>query len=283
MTTILIADNNKKWRKVFVKFLKNNTDYTLVEAPTYSEAKVALIAESFDVAVIDIHMTDDQDSKDISGLQLAKLYALGKTKIITTGDPDPMPLFFEALRGIKGLPAGIDFVLKKDGLSQYLIAIERALANPPDVGTIAEPVFGAPGMTDEYQCDVFVMMPFQNDFKPVWDVIDSLEEECGLKIVRGDSLYDPSQDIIHKIWSFTYNCKVVIVDCTGGNPNVLYELGIAHTLGRPAILLTQDPPGIIPFDVRWRDFIIYQNEMGADAALKADLKTILQGLGLCPD
>jgi hypothetical protein len=43
--------------------------------------------------------------------------------------------------------------------------------------------------------------------------------------------------------------RVVICDCTGRNPNVFYEIGIAHTLGREVILITQNPEDI-PFDLR---------------------------------
>ena len=34
--------------------------------------------------------------------------------------------------------------------------------------------------------------------------------------------------------------KIIIADLSTSNPNVYYELGIAHTLNKPVILLTQN-------------------------------------------
>jgi hypothetical protein len=47
--------------------------------------------------------------------------------------------------------------------------------------------------------------------------------------------------IIQDIVSLIDRSRVVICDCTGRNPSVFYEIGIAHTLGREVILITQNP------------------------------------------
>jgi len=55
-----------------------------------------------------------------------------------------------------------------------------------------------------------------------------------------------------------------LCDCTGRNPNVFYEAGIAHTLGREVILITQNEQDI-PFDLRHRRYIRYlDNVEGRD-------------------
>ena len=51
---------------------------------------------------------------------------------------------------------------------------------------------------------------------------------------------------------------MVICDCTGRNPNVFYEIGIAHTLGREVILITQVDADI-PFDLRHLRYVRYLN------------------------
>jgi hypothetical protein len=43
--------------------------------------------------------------------------------------------------------------------------------------------------------------------------------------------------------------QIVVADCTGRNPNVFYELGMAHTIGKTTLLMTQDLEDI-PFDIR---------------------------------
>jgi hypothetical protein len=60
--------------------------------------------------------------------------------------------------------------------------------------------------------------------------------------------------------------RVVIADCTGRNPNVFYEIGIAHTLGREVILITQNNADI-PFDLRHLRYVQYLNNGEGLAAL----------------
>jgi hypothetical protein len=62
------------------------------------------------------------------------------------------------------------------------------------------------------------------------------------------------QDVV----SLIDRSAVVIADCTGRNPNVFYEIGIAHTLGREVILITQVDADI-PFDLRHLRYVSYLN------------------------
>ena len=61
---------------------------------------------------------------------------------------------------------------------------------------------------------------------------------------------------MRNIWSAIYASHLVIADCTGRNPNVFYEIGIAHTLGRPVILTAQNNDDV-PFDIRHIRYIHY--------------------------
>lgn len=67
--------------------------------------------------------------------------------------------------------------------------------------------------------------------------------------------------------------RVVVCDCTGRNPNVFYEAGIAHTLGREVILVTQADHDI-PFDRRHFRYVRYLNNGEGRAALAATLKSV---------
>ena len=49
----------------------------------------------------------------------------------------------------------------------------------------------------------------------------------------------------------------MIADCTGRDPNVFYEIGVAHTVGKPVVLITQSADDV-PFDLRAIRFIEYQ-------------------------
>src|SRR2546425_1604261 len=73
-------------------------------------------------------------------------------------------------------------------------------------------------------------------------------EEAGLQARRADDIYGPSS-IVGDIWQFVRRARVVLADLTGRNPNVLYELGLAHAVQRPVVMVTQSMDDI-PFDIR---------------------------------
>ncbi len=63
--------------------------------------------------------------------------------------------------------------------------------------------------------------------------------------------------LLDKINSLIQRADVIVADCTGRNPNVFYELGIAHALDKPVVLITQDQVEEAPTDVRSFEFITY--------------------------
>jgi hypothetical protein len=84
--------------------------------------------------------------------------------------------------------------------------------------------------------------------------------------------------VIQDVVALIDRSRIVVCDCTGRNPNVFYEAGIAHTLGREVILITQNDNDI-PFDLRHIRYIRYLNNAeGRDTlmkALQARIETIL--------
>jgi hypothetical protein len=80
-------------------------------------------------------------------------------------------------------------------------------------------------------------------------------EKAGLEPHRADDLYRPST-IVNDIWAYTSRAKLLLADLTGKNPNVFYELGLAHALAKPVILVAESMDDI-PFDLRALRIIIY--------------------------
>lgn len=81
---------------------------------------------------------------------------------------------------------------------------------------------------------------------------------AGLRAQRADSLFR-SSNIVHDIWRLVTTAKVMVADLTGKNPNVFYELGLAHAARKPVLLLTQDIEDI-PFDLRALRVIRYDTQ-----------------------
>ena len=120
---------------------------------------------------------------------------------------------------------------------------------------------------------VSVMMPFSSDLTPVYEAINGAASETGYVCKRADDIWDHST-IIQDIFSLIFKSFVVVCDFTGKNPNVLYEAGIAHTLGKHVIPITQSEQDI-PFDLKHHRYIKYLNNSEGINKLKDDLSVRL--------
>ena len=81
---------------------------------------------------------------------------------------------------------------------------------------------------------VAVMMPFAKEFDGVLSAIQAASARNGLKCLRADDIWEEST-IIQDIFNLIFRAQIVVVDFTEKNPNVMYETGIAHTLGKHVI------------------------------------------------
>ena len=108
----------------------------------------------------------------------------------------------------------------------------------------------------------FVIMPFGGWFDTYYrDVFCSAIVDAGLQPRRADDIYRTGS-IVHDIWELTKMADVILADLTGKNPNVLYELGLAHALAKPAIMVTETFVDI-PFDLRALRIIEYDRNAPA--------------------
>jgi len=123
---------------------------------------------------------------------------------------------------------------------------------------------------------VSLMMPFHPTFDAVYAVLKQTAEAVGLRCRRADDIWE-NPAVIQDVVSLIDRSKVVICDCTGRNPNVFYEIGIAHTLGREVILITQHEADI-PFDLRHLRYVRYLNNGEALSALGSRLQSRLSDI-----
>lgn len=105
----------------------------------------------------------------------------------------------------------------------------------------------------------FVMMPFGNPYDDYYqEIYKPAIEEVGFGAKRADSLFRPSP-IIKDIWEYINKSKVLIADITDLNGNVMYELGLAHAIAKPVIIIS-DSINNVPFDLRFLRILIYDNK-----------------------
>jgi hypothetical protein len=121
---------------------------------------------------------------------------------------------------------------------------------------------------------VSAMMPFDAGFNDVYAAIQLAAGNVGLRCRRADDIWE-NPAIIQDVVSLIDRSRIIVCDCTGRNPNVFYEAGIAHALGREVILITQSEHDI-PFDLRHLRYVRYLNNAEGRAALTEALQGRMQ-------
>jgi len=101
-------------------------------------------------------------------------------------------------------------------------------------------------------------------------------ENVGMKCIRGDDIFSVTS-VMEDIFEAICEAHIVIGEFTGRNPNVLYEAGIAHTLGKPLICITQNIEDV-PFDMRSIRHIVYKTTPSGLRELTTALKNTILSL-----
>lgn len=109
----------------------------------------------------------------------------------------------------------------------------------------------------EFLDTCFVMMPFGGWFDRYYqEVYVPAIKEAGLEPVRADELFSTGS-VMEQIWEQITKAKVLLADLTDKNPNVFYELGLAHAAIKP-VVFTAARIDDVPFDLRHLRVIVYE-------------------------
>ncbi len=127
---------------------------------------------------------------------------------------------------------------------------------------------------------VFMVMPFSNPIaKNAYDyTIKKICESHNLDIRRADDIFSTKpiyDDIVKEI----KDASIIIVDITDNNPNVFYELGMAHTLKQnQTIIITQDDYKKTPFDIAHFRIIKYEDSIRGKENFERELELTIKNL-----
>lgn len=116
---------------------------------------------------------------------------------------------------------------------------------------------------------VSFMMPFSSPFTSVYQDVKAVLEVGGYQCERADDMWVASH-IMTDIIELICTSAVIVCDLSTKNPNVFYEAGIAHTLGKEVILITQSHDDV-PFDLRPIRYVPYLNNVEGRAKLADDV------------
>lgn len=122
----------------------------------------------------------------------------------------------------------------------------------------------------------FVLMPFDEKYFEVYGVYKAVCAENDIDCWRVDELNAPgsiTRDIIKGI----IESDIIIADLTTRNPNVFYELGIAHATGNKTIMTCQKNE-ILPFDISTYRVIFYEQNINGGKTLADSLGKAIKEL-----
>ena len=127
------------------------------------------------------------------------------------------------------------------------------------------------------QPKLFVIMQYSQPFNDLYsEVIQPIASAEGFSVVRADEQVGPGL-IISDIERQLVNSSVVIADITPANPNVYWEVGYAHALRKPMILVAERDT-MLPFDVSAFRTLYCENTIGGKARIEGELKTHLSAV-----
>jgi hypothetical protein len=124
---------------------------------------------------------------------------------------------------------------------------------------------------------VFVIMQFSSPYQELYkDVIQSVVEQFGLRAYHAGEVFTPGI-ILNDIVNGIAGAKIVIADITPPNQNVFYEVGYAHALKKPTILLVERGKQL-PFDISGYRCLFYENSIAGKSKLEDGLRMHLKSI-----
>jgi hypothetical protein len=131
---------------------------------------------------------------------------------------------------------------------------------------------------DAKQPKIFIVMQFSQEYNELYsDVIQPVVKEFGFECIRGDEFYSGTpilKDIIDSIST----CVAIIAEITPDNPNVFYEIGYSHAIGKPTILLCDRVRSKLPFDLSGFRTLFYENTIAGKNKVETSLRKYLSNI-----
>jgi hypothetical protein len=124
---------------------------------------------------------------------------------------------------------------------------------------------------DAEQPTAFVVMQFTEPYNQLYsEVIKAVCSEYNLNAVRADDSFGPGL-IVADVANQIADSDLIIAEITPNNPNVYYEVGYAHALNKPTILIAEKSTKL-PFDVSPFRTLFYENTINGKARIEEGLR-----------
>lgn len=120
---------------------------------------------------------------------------------------------------------------------------------------------------------VFCLMPFNRNYDKLYTNIRFICEDNDIECQRSDEVVEPGF-ILKQILELILQSQLILAVIDGRNPNVFYEIGIAHALGKTVILLAEDTKANKVYDISYNRMILYSSMLDLKKKLGNALKSI---------
>ncbi|HKR75212.1 MAG TPA: hypothetical protein VJR95_01020 [Rhodanobacter sp.] len=189
---------------------------------------------------------------------------------LSWGDEDYSGNVLHVLKSIAEQDVDALSIFEEHASSKYPDEAQYISAKPSERKVTFSPnVFQLPENAAIESDLVALMMPFNALFSSVHEAIKSACSSAGYRCLRVDDIWEESS-VIQDVFNLIFRAHVVVVDFTGKNPNVMYETGIAHTLGKHVVPISQSLEDV-PFDINHHRILKYLPNSEGLAAMQGKL------------
>jgi len=161
--------------------------------------------------------------------------------------PDFKQIFLESLEAAK--------LVQKHGDKTRVLDVSEEVALPEEKSARIKKLGSEVAVQAGDTC--FVMQPFAAPHGDYYEkIFKPAIEKTKLQPVRADAEIFGTGKIIDQVWRGISAAKVLVPELSTRNPNVFYELGLAHALNKPVVLVSSNEPDV-PFDLQHIRVIYY--------------------------
>jgi len=231
----IIVDNDDRFRRYYLDILAQE-GYEVAEFSSGKKALEYLSSYRPSVAIVHFKQNIPRSLRFVE--KCAKL------------DPS-MSILYSTFHTDPDLPG--------DAIKLGAFAVLDKRADRAELGRILDRAYNQSAARRRHQeggPSVVVLMPSAKRFDERYTLgVKEPLEGIGVSCERVEEL-DFTGDIMEKIFDLIGEATLIVADMTGRNPNVFYEVGYAHGIGKPVVLLTEKVDDV-PFDLQGQRHIIY--------------------------
>ena len=102
-----------------------------------------------------------------------------------------------------------------------------------------------------------LVTPYSAEFHSLRRLIADALRESGIELVLLEENMIAGRPTVEPVQLAIERADFIIADLTGSNPNVMYEVGFAHALGKPVLPIVQHRVERVPSDMSGYLYLVY--------------------------